>query len=120
MNGYESDFLCVRVCCHTRGCRGVGGGGAKLLVEMQQSLGQGPSSETGPFTSAHKTAAEAAMVLAALFVGDNGPKSKTDGLLRGNAEPASELIKQLLCVSEGAACLMSDTGNGILARFMAL
>ncbi len=53
--------------------------------------------------------AAAAMVLAALFVGDNGPKSKTDSLLRGNAEPASELIKRLLCISDGAAGLMSET-----------
>lgn len=59
-------------------------------------------------------AAEAAMVLAALFVGDNGPKSKTDSLLRGNGEPASELIKQLFCISEGTACLMSDTRRGNL------
>lgn len=73
-----------------------------------QGLSQEPSSQTGPFTSADKMAA---VVLAALFVGDNGPKSKTDSLLRGNAEPASELIKQFLCISEGAACLMSDTGR---------
>lgn len=59
-------------------------------------------------------AAEAAMVLAALFVGDNGLKSKTDSLLRGNSEPASELIKQLFCISEGTACLMSDTRRGNL------
>lgn len=94
--------------------RGAGVGLAKWPVEMQ-GLGQGPSGKAGPFTSAHKMAAAAAMVLAALFVGDNGPKSKTDSLLRGNAEPASELIKQLLCISEGAACLMSDTVRGILA-----
>lgn len=78
-------------------------------------MGQGPFGEPGAFTSAHKMAAVAAMVLTALFVGDNGPKSKTDSLLRGNAEPASELIKQLLCISEGAACLMFDSGRGILA-----
>ena len=55
------------------------------------------------------------MVMTALSVGDNGPKSKTDSLLRGGGHPASELIKRLLCISEGAACLMSDTGRGILA-----
>lgn len=93
---------------------GAGVGLGKPLVETQ-ILGQGPSGEARTFASAHKMAAAAAMVLAALFVGDNGPKSKTDSLLRGNAEPASELIKQLLCISEGAACLMSDTGRGILA-----
>lgn len=49
------------------------------------------------------------------FVGDNGLKSKTDSLLRGNAKPASELIKQLLCISKGAACLMADTRRGNLA-----
>ena len=87
---------------------------AKLLEE-RQGLGQGPFGEPGPFTSAHKMAAAAATVLTALFVGDKRPKSKTDSLLRGNAKPASELIKQLLCISEGAACLMSDTGRGILA-----
>lgn len=81
----------------------------RLLLE-HRVLGSGASGEAGPFTSVHKMAAAAAMVLAALFVGDNGPKSKTDSLLRGNAEPASELIKQLLCISEGAACLMSETG----------
>lgn len=69
---------------------------------------KGPAGEAGPFTSAHKMAA-----VAALFVGDNGPESKTGSLLRGNAEPASELIKQLS--SESAACLMSDTVRGILA-----
>lgn len=58
-----------------------------------QSLDQGPSGEAGPFTSVHKMAAAATMVLVALFVGDNGLKSKTDSLLRVNAEPASELIK---------------------------
>lgn len=88
---------------------GVRRGLAKTLVETQ-ALGQGPSGEAQPFTSALKMAAAAAMVLAALFVGDNRPKSKTDSLLRGNAKPASELIKQLLCISEGTACLMSDTG----------
>lgn len=87
---------------------------AELLVE-RQGLGQGAFGEPGPFTSEHKMAAVAAMVLTALFVGDKRPKSKTGSLLRGNAEPASELIKQLLCISEGAACLMSDTGRGILA-----
>lgn len=87
---------------------------AKLLVETQ-GLGQGPSGEAGPFTSAREMAAVAVMVLAGLSVGDNGPKSKTDSLLRGNVEPASELIKQVLCISEGAACLMSDTGRGIHA-----
>lgn len=75
----------------------------------------GPSGEAGPFTSGRKMAAAAALVLAAPFVGDNGPKSKTDSLLRGNGEPASELFKQLLCISESATCLMSDTGRGILA-----
>lgn len=92
----------------------MGVGLAKLLVETQ-GLGQGLSGEAGPFTSALEMAEAAAMVLAAPFVGDNGPKSKTDSLLRGNAEPASELIKQLLCISEGTACLMSDTARGILA-----
>lgn len=49
------------------------------------------------------------------LLGDNGPKSKTDSLLRGNAKPASELVKKLLCISEGAACLMADTRRGNLA-----
>lgn len=40
--------------------------------------------------------AAAAVESAALLTGDNGLKSKTDSLLRGNAEPASELIKQFL------------------------
>lgn len=87
---------------------------AEMPVETQ-ALGQGPSGEAEPFTSALKMAAAAGMVLAALFVGDNRPKSKTDGLLRGNVEPASELIKWLLCISEGSACLMSDTRRRILA-----
>lgn len=108
MRGYESVFLCARVLQHGW-LRGVGGLG------VGWGLGHWPSSEAGPFTSAHKTAEAAALVLAALFVGDNGPKSKTDSLLRGNAEPASELIKQLLCISQGMACLMSDTKRGILA-----
>lgn len=58
-----------------------------------QGLVRGPSGEAGPFTSAHKMAAAGTVVLAALFVGDNGPKSKTDRLLRGSAKPASELVK---------------------------
>lgn len=87
-----------------------GEGGGVQALEMQR-----PSGEAEPFTSADKMAAMSAMVLAALFVGDNGQKSKTDGLLRGNTEPASELIKQLLCISEGAVCLMSDTKRGNLA-----
>lgn len=62
-----------------------------------QRLGPGPSGEA------------AAMALAALFVGDNRLKSKTEGPLRGNGEPASELVKQLLGISEGTACLVSET-----------
>lgn len=107
------------VCAATRVVEGGAGVGlAKLLVQTQV-LGQGPSGEAERFTSAHKMAAVAAMVLAILFVGDNGPKSKTDSLLRGNDEPASELIKQLLCISKDAACLMSDTGRGNLAALWA-
>lgn len=75
----------------------------------------GPPGEAGPFTSAHKMAAATAAALAALFVGDNGPKSKTGSPLRGNARPASELVKELFCISEGAACLMADTRRGNLA-----
>lgn len=114
----ENEWVWISVsvcaCAATRVVEGGAGVGlAKLLVETQ-GLGQGPSGEAGPFTSAHKMAA-VAVVLAGLFMGDNGPKSKTDSLLRGNGEPASELIKQVLCISEGAACLMSDTGRGIHA-----
>lgn len=110
MSGYESVFLCAtRVAEEGRREGGRAEGG-------DTGFGSGaPQGEAGPFTSARKMAAAAAAVLAALFVGDNGPKSKTDGLLRGNAAPASELIKQLLCISEGTACLMPDTGRGNLA-----
>lgn len=74
-----------------------------------QGLGQGALWWSGTIHICTQNGWVAAAVLAALFVGDNGPKSKTDSLLRGNAEPASELIKQLLYISEGAASLMSDT-----------
>lgn len=119
MNEYESRPLCVRGWQHGRLRGGAGSGLAKLLVE-QQGLGQGPRGVAGPFTSAHKMAAAVATVLAALSVGDNGLISKTDSLLRGNAKPASELIKQLLRISEGAACLMSSTEKKPSDRFTAL
>ena len=104
--------------CASAATRVVEGGAcaglAKPLVELQ-GLGQGPSGVEEPFTSAHKMAAVAVTVLAAMSEGDNGPISKTGSLLRGNAKPASKLIKQLLCISEGTACFMSDTEKRNLA-----
>lgn len=37
----------------------------------------GPSGEAGPITSVRRMVITAAVVSAALFVGDNGPESKT-------------------------------------------
>lgn len=119
MNGYESRPLCVRGLRQGWLRGGAGSSLAKLLVE-QQGLGQGPSGVAGSFTYAYKMAAVVETVLAALSVGDNGFISKTDSLLRRNAKPASELIKQLLCISEGAACLMSSAEKRNLTAFTAL
>lgn len=63
-----------------------------------------------------KKAVSAAVGLAALFVGDNGLKSTTDSLLRGSTEPASELIKQLLRISKGAADLAPDARRLLLLQ----
>lgn len=101
---------CFCVCAATRVALG-GASAAKRPVETRGSS-QGPSGEARRLASVRKMAA---MALAAVSVGDNGSKSKTGSLLRGSAEPASELIKQLLCILEGTACLMSDTARGILA-----
>lgn len=80
--------------CACAATRAVEGGVGWLSCWWRRRVWfRGPSGEAGPFTSAHKMAAAGTAVLAALFVGDNGPKSKTDSLLRGNAKPASELVK---------------------------
>lgn len=113
----ERVWINVSVRGNMGGWGGSGCGAWQKPPMETQGLDQGPSGEAGPFTSAQikKKAVSAAVVLAALFVGDNGLKSKTDSLLRGNTEPASELIKPLLWISEGAAYLMSDARRGHLA-----
>lgn len=99
---------------------GVGVGFAKPPVKTQGLSSGGPPVKRGHSHLRTKWLRQRAMVLAALFVGDNGLKSKTDSPLRGNGGPASELIKQLLCISEGTACLMADTRRGNLAALWLL
>lgn len=94
MSGYESVFLCAVT-------RAVEGGervyGLAELSNGDAGFGSGASGEARPFTSARKKRLrQQPRALAALFVGDNGLKSTTDSPLRGNTEPASVLIKQLL------------------------
>lgn len=112
----ERVWISVSVCCDMSGWGGVGVGLGKSCRWRRWVWIRGPLVKRGhSHLRAKKKAVSAAVVLAALFVGDNGLKSKTDSLLRGNTEPASELIKQLLWISEGAAYLMSDARRGHLA-----
>lgn len=117
MSGYESVFLCAVTRVVSGGWGGAGEGLGQARRRRRWVWIRGPSGEARPFTSAcKKKAASAAVGLAALFVGDNGLKSTTDSLLRGGTEPASELIKQLLSISEGAAYLTSDARHSVLLQ----
>lgn len=88
--------------------------GGEPTVGWDASCGSGALGWSRAFHICTQNGSSGTDGVGGLFVGDNRPKSKTDGPLRGTGEPASELIKRLLCISEGTACLMSDTRRRIL------
>lgn len=75
---------------------------------------QGFSGDAGTLTSARRMAAVAVIV----FPGDNGPESKSDSRLRGNAGTASKLIKQLTL--QGTACLILTLEESFLPLYGAV